>query len=363
MDLVATTFDSSRPARSFPRAFGGAAYLLKQRTVAAGLGAAAGLWHSLMGPHERKGDPALLRVIQQLHEDALARDYANAEAGLYPKSLVVPLPGWHDARFLAEAVLDLPRILWRKRRGAFQVAAEKTATDPAVEFPDYYLRTFHWQTDGWMSAHSARVYELQVEFLFFGTMDVMRRRGLAALVRALDGDPRRMRVRVLDVACGTGRYLQQVRAALPEATLEGVDLSPYYVERAQNRLAGDGALTLRVANAESLGGDDDAYDAVTCGFLFHELPKDARRRVVRELFRVLEPGGVLVVQDSMQRTDPNGQALEVFLDWFPVAYHEPYYKGYTHDDVAAFLEDAGFRVESRDHVLFSKVVVARKPLG
>ena len=65
----------------------------------------------------------------------------------------------------------------------------------------------------------------------------------------------------------------------------------------------------------------------------------------------------------MQRSDSNGRALEAFLDWFPVAYHEPYYKGYVDDDVASFLEEAGFRIEARDEVLFSKIVVARKPLG
>src|ERR1700722_19482359 len=98
-----------------------ALYTLKQRSVAALLGPTAGLWHTVMGPHERKGDPKLLEVIDRLHTEALAADYANADAGLYPKSLIVPLPGWHDVRFLPEAMFDLPSIFFRKRRGAFEV--------------------------------------------------------------------------------------------------------------------------------------------------------------------------------------------------------------------------------------------------
>jgi ubiquinone/menaquinone biosynthesis C-methylase UbiE len=343
---------------------GSALYTLKQRSVSAVLGPAAGLWHSFMGTHAKKGDPGLLQVIDRLHREALQQDYANAEAGLYPKSLLAPLPGWHDVRHLPEALRDLPSIYARKRRGDFHVggaddAAQAHGNAAPGELPNYYLRAFHWQTDGWLSAHSARVYELQVEFLFFGTMDVMRRRALAALVRALGGDRRRMRVRILDVASGTGRFLEQAKAALPEATLEGVDLSPFYVERARRRLGR--AARVRVANAEHLGGEGGVYDAVTCGFLFHELPSDARRRVLAECFRVLEPGGVLVVQDSMQRCDPNGKELEVFLDWFPLAYHEPYYKGYVDGDLADLLVEAGFRVTHRDHVLFSKLLVAEKP--
>jgi ubiquinone/menaquinone biosynthesis C-methylase UbiE len=339
------------------RPLGPALYTLKQRSVAAFLGAAAGLWHSALSPHERKGDKRLLRVIDELHQAALRADYAQAEEGLYPKSLIYPLPGWHDVRFLPEALLDAPRLLRRKRRGDFVVHADDAQGTSAL--PDYYLRTFHWQTDGWMSAHSARIYELQVEFLFFGTMDVMRRRALAALVRSLRA---KESPSILDVACGTGRLLEQASVALPEARLEGVDLSPYYVERASRRLR-PGRDRVRVGNAEDLGGPDDTFDAVTCGFLFHEMPRDARRRVAHELFRVLTPGGLAVVQDSMQRMDDNGHALEAFLEWFPSAYHEPYFKGYIDDDLAMVLEDAGFQVQLSDTVLFSKVVVARKPMS
>ena len=337
-------------------------YTLKQRGVAAFLGPAAGVWHSFMGQHAKKGDPRLLTVIERLHTDALQQDHAQADEGLYPWSLLAPLPGWHDVRFLPQAIFDLPRIFARKERNEFKV---EPPAGVSSELPGYYARAFHWQTDGWLSAHSAEIYELQVEFLFFGTMDVMRRRALAHLVRALGGDRRRMRVKVLDVACGTGRFLEQARAALPEATLDGVDLSPFYAERARARAqaAGGGNGTVRVGNAEALGGEDGVYDAVTCGFLFHELPKDARRRVVSELFRVTEPGGVLVVQDSMQRVDPSGKDLDVFLDWFPTAYHEPYYKGYVDDDLAPVLEAAGFEILAHDHVLFSKLLVAKKPLA
>ncbi len=344
-------------------AIASALYTIKQRSFAAVFGPAAGLWHSFMGQHAHNGDRRVLAAIDRLHAEALAADYANAEAGLYPRSLIFPMPGWHDLRFLLEALVDFPSIYFRQRRGDFHVAPPKAGSAPTPDLPDYYLRTFHWQTDGWLSAHSARVYELQVEFLFFGTMDVMRRRSLAALVRALGGDRRRMRVRILDVACGTGRFLEQARAALPQATLEGVDLSAYYVERARKRLGHADAASVRVANAEALGGEGGVYDAVTCGFLFHELPRDARRRVAAELYRVLEPGGVLVLQDSMQRTDPNGRELEAFLDWFPRAYHEPYYKGYVEDDLAVLLEEAAFVVAAREPVLFSTVLVARKPLN
>ncbi len=355
---------ATAPDRPSPKPLWFKLYAAKQRAIAGLLGPAAGVWHAVLGPHDRKGDPGLLRVIDDLHAQALACDCEGARAGLYPWSLLVAPPAWSDIRHLPEAVADMPKIFARQRQGSFALEVAPAASRAVGHaLPDYYARTFHWQTDGWLSAHSARVYEVQVEFLFFGTMDIMRRRALAALVRALGGDRKRMRVRVLDVACGTGRFLEQLGAALPNATLEGVDLSPFYVAHARKRLGREWEGRLRVANAEALGGEAAIYDAVTCAFLFHELPRDARRTVAREFLRVLEPGGVLVVQDSMQRSDANGRALEVFLDWFPAAYHEPYYKGYTGDDLGTMLGEVGFEVVATEEVLFSKVVVARNPLA
>ena len=50
-------------------------------------------------------------------------------------------------------------------------------------YPAYYRRTFHWQTDGYFTEHSAEVYELGVELLFRGTADVMRRQIIPPVTR------------------------------------------------------------------------------------------------------------------------------------------------------------------------------------
>ena len=66
----------------------------------------------------------------------------------------------------------------------------------------------------------------------------MRRRVIAPLkrgLRAFEGRPSAS-LKVLDVATGTGRTLQQIRAALPEATLVGLDLSEAYLRQANRWL-------------------------------------------------------------------------------------------------------------------------------
>jgi ubiquinone/menaquinone biosynthesis C-methylase UbiE len=93
-------------------------------------------------------------------------------------------------------------------------------------------------------------------------------------------------------------------------------------------------------------------------YLFHELPRNARRNVVREMQRVLKPGGLVVVEDSAQVAD--SPQLAAVLRGFPQEFHEPFYEDYLEDDLAALLGDAGFALESTEPHLVAKVVVARR---
>ena len=117
-----------------------------------------------------------------------------------------------------------------------------------------------------------------------------------------------------------------------------MDLSPNYVAHAQRRL-NDANAIFRVANGEALPFDDNTFDAVTSVFLFHELPRDVRRRVLAEMARVTKKGGLVAVLDSEQLS--LGSDIGVFLKNFPDVYHEPYYKGYIRDDLCRVFEDVG----------------------
>ena len=177
------------------------------------------------------------------------------------------------------------------------------------------------------------------------------------LVRALRDTPN---PRILDVACGTGKLIHHLQRTMPKAQLFGVDLSPHYIQKAQATCAELPGVSLIVGNAEELPLADATFEAVTCGFVFHELPADARRRVVREVARVLKPGGLFVWQDAAQAGDQNADELKYYLDWFPRVYHEPYFKGHMKDPVEGICREAGLEVVSSEPKLFSKLVVARK---
>lgn len=283
-----------------------------------------------------------------------ARDLANVEAGLYP------MPRDDDGgigeqleRSLA-FFLDLPRIFERRRAGAHQ---EVLTPEMRARFPRYYLQNFHYQSGGYLSEDSARIYDLQVEVLFNGTANAMRRQALVPIAEAIRGRDQRG-LALADVACGTGRFLRTLREAFPGLRPTGIDLSEAYVREARRHCGRRARGGFLVANAEALPLADESQDIVTTIYLYHELPPKVRRIVAGEFTRVLRPGGLLVFMDSLQFGDVDG--YDGLLERFPHGFHEPYYDSYLHEDLAALFGAAGLRPMSSAPAFVSKLMAFRK---
>ncbi|MCT8970250.1 class I SAM-dependent methyltransferase [Microbaculum marinisediminis] len=284
-----------------------------------------------------------------------ARDLANVEAGIYP------MPNDHDGalpeRFDRSRAffLDLPEIFTRRREEAHQ---EVFSEEFRGRFPRYYLQNFHYQSGGYLSEGSAKIYDLQVEVLFNGTANAMRRQALVPIHAALKGRDQRT-VALTDVACGTGRFLRALTDAFPGVRPTGFDLSEPYVEEARRHFRRRGRARFAVANAEALPLPDDSQDVVTTIFLYHELPPKVRRIVAREFARVLKPGGTLVFMDSLQLGDVAD--YDGLLEMFPSGFHEPFYESYTREDLTALFGEAGLEPVSATPAFVSKVMAFKKP--
>lgn len=305
-------------------------------------------------------EPKILLEIQQRLNQIIETDWQDAERGVYPTTLLFDNP-WEDFfRYYPVVCLDLPKIWERANKKQHQDFSPDVQTQG---YPSYYLQNFHHQTDGYLSDMSANLYDLQVEILFNGSADVMRRRILAPLkqgLKAFDSLPPQQ-IRILDIACGTGRTLKFIRGTLPQASLFGTDLSAAYLRKANQLLSENpGELPQLVqANAEELPYRDDYFHAVTCVFMFHELPPEVRQRVIEQAFRVTQPGGVFIICDSVQAMD--SPELMPLMENFPTMFHEPYYRHYTTDDLVERLETEGFRNITTQNHFMSKYWIAYKP--
>jgi ubiquinone/menaquinone biosynthesis C-methylase UbiE len=282
------------------------------------------------------------------------RDLANVEAGIYP------LPADHDGTLpvlLARSRLffeDLPEVHHRReRREVRQVLTAHTRG----KRPNYYLQNFHFQSGGWLTEASAQRYDTQVEVLFNGSANATRRQALVPLYEIFAGRDQR-RLKLLDVGCGTGRFLDSFKQAWPRLPALGIDLSEAYVAEAKRHLKRWCWINIAVANGEALPIKSDSQDAVTSIFMLHELPPKVRRIVFREFVRVLKRGGRLVVVDSLQIGDePDYDGM---LELFPRNYHEPYYNSYLREDFRGIAAASGLTHISDVNAFFSKVMVFDK---
>jgi ubiquinone/menaquinone biosynthesis C-methylase UbiE len=184
----------------------------------------------------------------------------------------------------------------------------------------------------------------------------MRRRALSLLARAWRARDQR-ELKVLDLACGSGGFLRDLKAAFPRAAVIGLDLSPAYTAEAAARAG----VPVVQAKAERLPFADASLDAVSCIYLFHELPPRLRPVIAAEIARVLKPGGALGFADSIQPADaPDFTAM---LDAFPAFFHEPYYASWGEEDVTALFAGVGLTPVAEEMAFLTKARLFSKAPG
>src|SRR5215469_8320938 len=244
---------------------------------------------------ERHSFPSLTATLKGMRL-LFEKDLANVEAGLYP----LPLNFAQElrrARASFPYLADIPRVAARRRRNGHNELKQATR-----DLPRYYRQNFHYQTDGYLSAKSARLYDFQVEALFSGTADAMRRRAWVPIARFLGGRDKNRTV-LLDVGAGTGEFLSFVKTAAPDLKLIALDLSKPYLDRAKKSLATWRNVKFLAAPAEKMPLAANSVDAAISIYLFHELPPSVRSKVAREIGRVLKRGGMFVLAETIQYGD------------------------------------------------------------
>src|SRR5208282_1295861 len=184
-------------------------------------------------------------------------------------------------------------------------AMEAASLPEAEGMPAYYAQNFHYQSGGYLTEESAKLYDVQIETLFMGAAGAMRRQAIPAIGKFVRGRDQRQ-LKLLDVACGSGRFLHQLVQVFPAMQMTGTDLSQAYLAEAASHLRGRRTVSFQGANAEALPFEAASFDIVTCIYLYHELPNEVRRRVTAEIARILKPGGLFAFVDSLQWNDVEG---------------------------------------------------------
>ena len=175
----------------------------------------------------------------------------------------------------------------------------------------------------------APYYDLAVNLTTLGQARRLRRMTLdEALIKPGDS--------VLDVGCGTGEVTLLAKTRAKDGKVYGIDPAQEMIAVARNKSMRKGLeIDFRVGVIESLPFSDASIDVVTSSLMMHHLPDDLKVRGLAEIYRVLRPGGHLLIADFMR---PTGS----FLNHLFIAFtrHQGLESGI--EDLQKPLKNAGF---------------------
>ncbi len=105
-------------------------------------------------------------------------------------------------------------------------------------------------------------------------------------------------MRLLDLGCGTGTFVVLAKRRCPEARVTGIDGDPKVLAVARAKAAKAGvSIQLDEGLADRLPHGDGAFDCVTSSLVLHHLTRDEKLGALREVRRVLAPGGAFLLLD------------------------------------------------------------------
>jgi ubiquinone/menaquinone biosynthesis C-methylase UbiE len=142
--------------------------------------------------------------------------------------------------------------------------------------------------------------------------------------------------RVLDLGCGTGGLTLLIKRLHPHVEVVGLDPDPQALARARRKAARAGvALQLDQGFGDELPYPDASFDRVLSAFVLHHVPPDEKEPTLREVRRVLAPGGALHLVDF---GGPDPKVGGVLTRWIHASHH---LRDNFGDRIPALLRQAG----------------------
>jgi SAM-dependent methyltransferase len=242
-------------------------------------------------------------------------------------------------RYVSEEVYHKGIPATEERRAQFEPLVKETPPsaggtlelNPDIKLPDYYEGVeFHLRPGGWDG------YDLYGPYGAYSVGPlVFKHGGYSAVPKGGDIQAQRLQFaqqlpkksygRIYEPGCGSCTTMFWIHKVFPEAELVGSDLSPLVLNMGFQAAERSGmAVHLKQVDAVHSGEPDESFDAVVTYALHHELPVSDNIELFKEMFRILKPGGDILMSDP-----PPFRAVEPFqsviLDWDNDHKEEPYF--------------------------------------
>lgn len=214
--------------------------------------------------------------------------------------------------------------------------------DPDLKAPAYWEGVDFHRTEGGWDGHPFAGY-IHAEIIHRKIVDAAYPGGIFAQRKKIaERAPQKHYDNILDMGCSTAHFTQALQETYPKAQITGIDLSPRTLEHA-----------FRVANAhgwnwdlyqraaEDTGFDEASFDLVASFILLHEVPEPTIEAIFAETFRVLKPGGDMIMSDVTRYADLDKLAAWK-VDQEAIYGGEPHWRDSASADLGAIAKKVGF---------------------
>ncbi|NVO13247.1 MAG: methyltransferase domain-containing protein [Rhodoplanes sp.] len=166
-----------------------------------------------------------------------------------------------------------------------------SAKAPIVSIPQYLEKHYWW---AYIHPNAIRFFDHQpiINFILWGNYAKLRNAALAEMGDELPGQ-------TLQVACAYGDLTPHLceRVSAGGGRLDVIDIVPAQLRNVRRKLKSDSPVRLLNMDSADLNLPDASYDRAIVYLLFHEQPVEHRERTLAEIFRVVKPGGKVVIVD------------------------------------------------------------------
>lgn len=144
--------------------------------------------------------------------------------------------------------------------------------------------------------------------------------------------------KILEVAAGTGILFEEIVKINSSGVNEAIDISPQMIKHAEKKLANKNLnYHIQQGSAYDLKYDNNSFDLIINNFMFDLLPVDDFAKILKEFYRVLKPGGRVVIS-----TMSFGQKWYNKI-WFYISKHfQKLMTGCRPIDLKSYITQAGF---------------------